>query len=179
MKIAICPGSFDPITRGHLDVITRACELFDRVIVLVGDHPEKRCLFSSEERKQMILSVTAKLPQVQVDVTSGLLAHYAKQVGAVAIVKGLRSGADFRVEFQQYLANQQLYPAAETVFLATSPEHLCISSSLVRQIASLGGDVSLFLPAEIVTQVVKRCCDNNVRVADTEGTGKGKQDEHH
>lgn len=156
-KIAVCPGSFDPVTLGHLDIITRASGLFDEVIVLVSVNMMKRNFsFSLEERKKMILSVTSHLPNVKVDSFDGLLADYVKQVGAIAIVKGLRAVSDFEYEFQMALANKKLYDGAETVFFTTKAENMYLSSSVVKQIASFGGDISHFVPEQILGDIKKR-----------------------
>lgn len=156
-RIAVCPGSFDPVTLGHLDIITRASTLFDRVIVLVSVNVMKSNFsFSLEERKNMIRSVTSSLPNVSVESFDGLLADYVKQVGAIAIVKGLRAVSDFEYEFQTALANKKLYDGAETVFLTTAAENMYLSSSVVKQIANFGGDISHFVPAQIHDDIKKR-----------------------
>ncbi len=156
-RIAVCPGSFDPVTLGHLDIITRASTLFDRVIVLVSVNVMKSNFsFSLEERKNMIRSVTSSLPNVSVESFDGLLADYVKQVGAIAIVKGLRAVSDFEYEFQMALANKKLYDGAETVFLTTAAENMYLSSSVVKQIANFGGDISHFVPAQIHDDIKKR-----------------------
>ena len=155
-KVAICPGSFDPVTNGHLDIIHRAAELFDEVIVLVLTHTSKTPVFTKEERVQLIERATADLPQVTVESFDGLLADYAKKKQAVAIVKGLRAMSDFEYEFQMALTNRKLYPEAETVFLTTKEEHMYLSSSLVRQVAGLGGDISDFVPACIVPDIFNK-----------------------
>lgn len=158
MRLAICPGSFDPITKGHLDIIRRASKLFDQVTVLVSVNAEKNAAFSVEERIDMIKISTKGFPNVTVDFFDGLLVDYVKSVGACAIVKGLRAISDFEYEFQMALANKQLYDQAETVFFTTSAENMYLSSSLVRQIASFGGDVSGSVPEEIVDIIKKRLC---------------------
>ena len=158
MRLAICPGSFDPITKGHLDIIRRASKLFDQVTVLVSVNAEKNAAFSVEERIDMIKISTKGFPNVTVDFFDGLLVDYVKSVGACAIVKGLRAICDFEYEFQMALANKQLYDQAETVFFTTSAENMYLSSSLVRQIASFGGDVSGSVPEEIVDIIKKRLC---------------------
>ncbi|MBD9097457.1 MAG: pantetheine-phosphate adenylyltransferase [Ruminococcaceae bacterium] len=160
MKIAVCPGSFDPITMGHLDIIRRSSKLFDEVIVLVVVNPDKTPSFSVEERVELIRSVTAKIPNVRVDSFCGLLADYLRQVGACAIVKGLRAVSDFEYEFQMALTNHKLNPYAETVFLNTTAENMYLSSSMVKQIARFGGDISSFIPREIYAQVRDRLCKN-------------------
>ena len=157
MKIAVCPGSFDPVTLGHLDIINRASKLFDKVIVLVSFNPNKNTSsFNVDERMNMIKKVTAHLHNVEVDSYNGLLADYLKKTGAAAIVKGLRAVSDFEYEFQMALANKKLYADAETVFLTTSSENMYLSSSVVKEIASLGGDISGFVPAEILETIKNR-----------------------
>ncbi|MGN0634575.1 MAG: pantetheine-phosphate adenylyltransferase [Oscillospiraceae bacterium] len=158
MRIAVCPGSFDPVTKGHLDIIERASTLFDKVIVLVSFNPSKKttAAFTIEERMELILRVTGHLDNVLVDCHSGLLADYLKRTGACAIVKGLRAVTDFEYEFQMALANKKLYPDAETVFLTTSTENMYLSSSVVKEIASLGGDITSFVPLEILDDINNR-----------------------
>lgn len=149
MKIAVCPGSFDPVTLGHVDIMTRASKLFDKVIVLVSINPVKTASFTAEERVRMIKEVTKEIDNIEIDVSYGLLADYLKKTGASAIVKGLRAVSDFEYEFQMALANKKLYSDAETVFLTTSAENMYLSSSVVKQIASFGGDIRPFVPIEI------------------------------
>ncbi len=156
MKIAICPGSFDPVTLGHKDIIERTAELFDRVIVLVMSNSEKHPLFSLEERMDMIERCVNK-ENVTVDTYNGLLVNYAKENNASAIVKGLRAVSDFDYEFQQALTNKSLYPEIETVFIAARGKNMFLSSSMVKEVCRLGGDVSQFVPGEILDDVIKRC----------------------
>ena len=157
MRIAVCPGSFDPVTKGHLDIVTRASKLFDRVIVLVVINAAKTPSFSPEERVQMIREVIGgSLPNVEVDTFSGLLADYVRDVGAVAIVKGLRAVSDFEYEFQMALANRKLNPELDTVFLMTSAEYMYLSSSVVKDIAVHGGSVVGFVPDRIMQDIVRR-----------------------
>ena len=156
MKIAVCPGSFDPVTLGHIDILTRAAKLFDKVIVLVSINPMKNASFTADERVLMIKEVTKNIKNIEVDVSEGLLADYLKQTGACEIVKGLRAVSDFEYEFQMALANKKLYSEAETVFLTTSAENMYLSSSVVKQIASFGGDISHFVPKEILTIIKNR-----------------------
>ena len=151
---AVCPGSYDPITRGHLDIIRRASSLFERVIVLVVINRDKTPSFTVSERAAMIRACVQELPNVEVDSYEGLLVDYARAKGACAIVKGLRAVSDFEYEFQMALTNKKLLPEAETVFLATSTENMYLSSSLVKQIASFGGDISGFVP-DIVAEMVQ------------------------
>ena len=143
MKIGICPGSFDPVTLGHMDIITRACRIFDKVIVAVPINPDKHFSFTVEERMDMLRTVTAGMG-VEVDSVGGLLVDYAREKGATAIVKGLRAVSDYDYEFQMALANKQLNPEVETMFLPTRVENMFLSSSLVKQVAGFGGDISHF-----------------------------------
>ena len=155
-RIAICPGSFDPITVGHLDIINRASAMFDRIIVVVMKNNNKVCSFSSEERKNLIIKSVGNLPNVIVDVYDGLLADYAKQKNACAIIKGLRAMSDFEYEFQMALANKKLNPNVETLFLTTTAENMYLSSSMVKQIAGMGGDISSFVPDVIREDIISR-----------------------
>ena len=155
-RIAVCPGSFDPITRGHLDIINRASTLFDKVIVLVSFNAAKRAAFTVSERVDMIYKVVQHLDNVVVDCHDGLLADYLKRTGATAIVKGLRAVSDFEYEFQMALANKKLYEGAETVFLTTTGENMFLSSSVVKQIAYFGGDISHFVPSAIHDDIIQR-----------------------
>lgn len=156
MTIAVCPGSFDPVTFGHVDIFQRASKLFDKVIILVSVNLAKEASFSVEERMTMIKRVTNDLPNIEVDCDDGLLAEYVKRKNAKVIVKGLRAVSDFEYEFQMALANKRLYEEAETVFLTTSSENMFLSSSVIKQVASLGGDISPFVPAEILDDINKR-----------------------
>ena len=155
MKIAICPGSFDPVTLGHLDIIRRASLLFDRVIVVVMSNAAKSPLFTQVERMDLLKRVIEQegIENVIVDCYDGLLAEYAQLRNATAIVKGLRAMSDFEYEFQMALTNRKLNADAETVFLTTTAEHMYLSSSLVKQVAGLGGDVSDFVPACILPDI--------------------------
>lgn len=156
MRIAVCPGSFDPITKGHLDIVTRARKLFDRVIIAVSVNPDKKGAFTFEERMELIRSCTGHLDNLVVVEMRGLLADYVSEVGACAIVKGLRAVSDFEYEFQMALANKKLNPQAETVFLTTDNQYLYLSSSLVKQIASFGGDISEFVPPETLPMIERK-----------------------
>ena len=158
MRLAVCPGSFDPVTKGHLDIITRAAGLFDNVIVLVVPNLVKTPCFTIDEKIDMIRKVTNGIDNVQVDTFGGLLAEYARLKGACAIVKGLRAVSDFEYEFQMALANKKLYSKAETVFVPTSIENMYLSSSIVKQVASFGGDISDFVPPAILKQIQDRLC---------------------
>ena len=157
MKIAVCPGSFDPITFGHLDIISRASKMFDQVIVLISINAAKNnYAFSLEERVALAKAATANLPNVVVDSDDGLLAEYLKKKGAAVIVKGLRAVSDFEYEFQMSLANKILNPDAETMFLTSDSKFMYLSSSLVKQIASFGGDISGFVPECILKDIQDR-----------------------
>lgn len=159
MAKVICPGSFDPITKGHIDIITRASGLFDEVIALVVVNPEKNPSFTPQERADMLGKATAELHNVSVDIHQGLLVDYVRKVGAVGIVKGLRAMSDFEYEFQMALTNQKLAPEAETIFLTTTGENMYITSSLIKQIAQFRGDISDFVPPEVLEDIERRLCD--------------------
>lgn len=158
MKLAVCPGSFDPVTLGHLDIITRASKLFDKVIVVVMPNAAKSPLFTLVERMELLQkTLTASgISNVSVDCYDGLLADYVKMRDATAIVKGLRAVSDFEYEFQMALTNRKLYPEAETVFLTTAAENMYLSSSLVKQVARLDGDISDFVPACILSEIKEK-----------------------
>lgn len=157
MRIAICPGSFDPVTLGHLDIISRACKIFDKVIVAVSINMEKKFSFTNEERVQLLRQAAAEAGlNVEIDSVDGLLASYAKEKGATAVIKGLRAMTDFEYEFQMALTNKKLNPDLETMFLATSAENMFLSSSMVKQVAGLGGDISHFVPACISQTIIER-----------------------
>lgn len=158
MKLAVCPGSFDPVTLGHLDIITRASKLFDQVIVVVMSNAAKSPLFTQVERMELLQKAIteAGIANVSVDCYGGLLADYVKLRQATAIVKGLRAVSDFEYEFQMALTNRKLYPEAETVFLTTAAENLYLSSSLVKQVARLDGDISDFVPACILPEIKEK-----------------------
>ena len=157
MRIGICPGSFDPVTLGHMDIITRACKIFDKVIVAVPVNPNKHASFTVEERMEMLRMATKGM-NVEVDSVSGLLADYAREKNAAAIVKGLRAMTDFEYEFQMALTNKKLNPEVETMFLPTSMENMFLSSSMVKQIAGFGGDISHFVPECLLDRINERLC---------------------
>ena len=158
MKIAIYPGSFDPITLGHMDIIRRAAQCFDQVYVCVLVNCDKKPMFSADERVDMIRRSVADLPNVEAELYSGLLADYARTRKATVLVKGLRAVSDFEYEFQMSLTNKKLNPELETVFLTTSAENMYLSSSIVKQIAMFGGDISDFVPACILKDIQDRLC---------------------
>ncbi len=154
--IAICPGSFDPVTYGHLDIISRAANMFDKVIVVVASNKNKTNSFTPFERVEMIKKCISALSNVEVESFDGLLAEYAAKKGAKAIIKGLRAMSDFEYEFQMALTNKKLNPEVETLFLTTSAENMYLSSSMVKQIAAMGGDISSFVPEEIKQDILDR-----------------------
>ncbi len=151
--VAVCPGSFDPVTEGHLDVIRRASNTFDHVVVAVGSNLRKRPRLPAAERARLIEKVTGGLENVSVEVMDGLLVDFAREQGARVIVKGLRAVSDFESEFEQAQLNRKMYPELETVFIMASAEHSFLSSSVVREIAALGGDVRGLVPESILETV--------------------------
>jgi len=158
MKIAICPGSFDPVTLGHLDIINRSRKVFDKTIVAVLVNPEKHTLFTVDERIELLKRCTRGMDDVEVVGFEGLLAEYARERNVTAIVKGLRALSDFEYEFQQALTNKVLNPNLETMFLTTNAENMFLSSSIVKQIAGFGGDISNFVPECILEDIIERIC---------------------
>ncbi|MBQ3355819.1 MAG: pantetheine-phosphate adenylyltransferase [Oscillospiraceae bacterium] len=161
MRIAVYPGSFDPVTNGHLNIIERAAKLFDRLIVCVMVNAEKRALFSLEEREAFLHSVCAHLPNVEIDSFGGLLAAYAKEHGCCTIIKGLRAGSDFEKEFQMAMINRKLNPELESLFLTAEHQYMYLSSSAVKELASYGADVSELLPPQILQQFQQRIRNNS------------------
>lgn len=157
MSVAVYPGSFDPVTRGHLDIICRAAKLFDHLTVVVAHNLSKPSgMFSVEERVQMLRCCTEIYPNVSVDACDGLLADYLRKVGANIVVKGLRAMSDFEQEFQQALTNKKLYPEMETLFISSAVEYTYLSSSIVKQIGALGGDITDFVPLEVRNEIINR-----------------------
>ncbi|MBE5796099.1 MAG: pantetheine-phosphate adenylyltransferase [Clostridiales bacterium] len=152
-RICVYPGSFDPVTTGHLDVIRRAASLFDEVIVAVMHNVNKRGCFPVEERMALIEKAAAEIPNVRVDKWDGLLVDYVRMSGASCVVRGLRAVSDFESEMTMAQVNAQLLEGMETVFLMTKPEHGCISSSVVREAASFGADISAFVPECIAEEI--------------------------
>ncbi len=153
LKTAVYPGSFDPITCGHLDIIKRSCKLFDKVIVAVLNNSQKNPLFSVEERVELIKKCTKDIPNCEVHSFSGLLADFAHQVGAHSIIRGLRAISDFEYEFQLALLNKKLAPDVETVFMVTNLNCLYISSSVVKEICRFGGNSEGLIPGEIINDI--------------------------
>lgn len=163
MKIAVYPGSFDPVTNGHLNIIERAARLFDRVIVCVMVNAEKKPLFSLEEREHFLRLVCAHLPNVEIDSFGGLLAEYAKEHHCCTIIKGLRAGSDFEKEFQMAMINRKLNPDLESLFLTAEHQYMYLSSSAVKELGFYGADVSELLPPQIVQhfqQKIRNISDN-------------------
>jgi len=156
MRVAVYPGSFDPITNGHLDIIERASRLYDHVVVGVLNNASKSPLFTAEERKEMIDIVTGSIENVSCDVFSGLLVDFAKQKQATVIIKGLRTVADFEYEFQMALLNKALNPEYETVFMMTDSKYSYISSSMVKELAKYNGRLDGFVPACITEKIMKK-----------------------
>lgn len=152
----ICPGSFDPVTLGHIDIIRRAAKMFDKVIVAVLVNMSKQPSFTIDERISFLKTAIGDIDNVEIVGFSGLLADYAKERGAKAVVKGLRAMSDFEYEFQMALTNKKLNPELDTVFLTSDSQYMYLSSSMVKQVASLGGDISYFVPACIHAQVYDR-----------------------
>jgi pantetheine-phosphate adenylyltransferase len=150
-KIALYPGTFDPITNGHIDVIRRAADIFDRVIVTLATHPGKSPVFSLAERRSQIESSVRDIPRVEVADCSGLIVNYALERGAVAIIRGVRAVSDFEYEFQMALTNRKLAESVTTVFLMPHEKYTYLNSTIVREVARHGGDVSAFVPVEIAT----------------------------
>lgn len=156
MNIAIYPGSFDPITCGHLDIITRCSKLYDEVIVAVLNNSSKSPLFTTEERIKLIEKSTANLNNVRAEGFDGLLVEYAKSKNTHTIIKGLRAISDFEYEFQMALLNKKLSSEIETLFMVTSESHSYISSSIVKEIAILGGSVRDLVPDEIICDLIQK-----------------------
>lgn len=156
MRRAVYPGSFDPVTNGHLDIIERAAKVFDEVIVAVLINPDKKGLFSIEERVELIQRVTKVFPNVKVKSFSGLLIDFMKQQEARVILKGLRAVADFEYELQMTLMNKKLDPYVETVFMMTSAKNSYLSSSSVKQVAMFGGCIKDLVPDDVIPDITKK-----------------------
>jgi pantetheine-phosphate adenylyltransferase len=156
MKIAIYPGSFDPVTSGHLNIIRRAAGIFDKLIVCVMVNSGKNPMFTLEERVELIRRITRDLPNVEVDCSSELLADYAQRRGSCVIVKGLRAGSDFENEFQMALINHKINPNLDTMFLTAESQYMYLSSSTVKELGNYNVDLSEFLPQQIIPDFKKR-----------------------
>ncbi|WP_205474259.1 pantetheine-phosphate adenylyltransferase [Nocardioides sp. SYSU D00038] len=158
MKRAVCPGTFDPVTLGHLEIVERAAGLFDEVVVGVGTNPSKSRLFTDDERIGMFADAVAGLPNVRVQGFSGLVTSFCAEVGAVAIVKGLRAPSDYDYEVQMARMNSHL-TGVETVFLPTGKDYSFVASSLVKEVAAFGGDVSALVPPSVLTALTDRLAE--------------------
>ncbi len=158
MRAAICPGSFDPITFGHLDIITRTSKMFDKLYVAVLSNSAKKPSFTVDERMEMIRKCTSDISNIEVCTFDGLLASFAKRNDIMTLVKGLRAVSDFEYEFQMALANKKLNHEMETIFLPTSAEYMFLSSSIVKEIARNGGSIQEFVPAAVLSDIEKRLC---------------------
>lgn len=156
MNAAIYPGTFDPLTFGHLDVMERAARIFDRVVVSVGMNAAKQPLFSVEERMELVRQVTGHIPNLEVDCFAGLLMEYCREKGIHAVIRGLRAFSDFEYEFQMALTNRKLAPEVETIFLMPKETHSYLSSSMVRGIAAMRGNIDDFVPAVVREALQKR-----------------------
>lgn len=156
MKIAVYPGSFDPVTKGHLNIIRRAAAIFDKVYVCVMVNSSKKPMFTRDERVELIKKSCHDIPNAVIDTYDGLLVEYAESVGACAIVKGLRAVSDFDWEFQMALANKKIKPEIETLFLASSEKHTYLSSTVVKELGKYGADLGDFVPEAILDDVKKK-----------------------
>ena len=157
MKTALLPGSFDPVTNGHLDVIKRATRLFDKIIVTVAVNDDKNAMFSFDERKELLKSACAEFPTVEVTVFEGLLIDAVGQFKATAVIRGLRAISDFEYEFQMAMMNRTLNKKCETVFLMPAPAYSFVSSRMIKEISGLGGDISPFVPQVVVEALKNKC----------------------
>ncbi len=156
MVKAVYPGSFDPVTNGHVDIIDRASKVFDHLIVAVLENPRKTPLFSIEERVEMLNNIIEHYPNVEVDYYKGLLIEYSRKQGAKIIIKGLRAISDFEFEFQMALINRKLDCDVETLFMMTNNKYSYISSSIVKEVASYGGEVKDLVPTEVYESIMKK-----------------------
>ena len=157
MITAVYPGSFDPCTNGHLDIIDRTAKLFDRVVVAVLTNSSKNPLFTVDERIELLQKVTKNYPNVEICSFSGLLVDFLREIDANVVIKGIRAVSDFEYEFQMALTNKALYPEMETLFLHTNKEYMFLSSSIVKEIATYGGSLDGLVPEEIIPIINRRC----------------------
>jgi len=156
MATAVYPGTFDPVTHGHLDILRRATQVFSHVVVATTEVPQKQCLFTLEERLAQLLQAVEGLPNVEVQSFSGMLVDFVRSIGASVIIRGLRETTDFEYEFQMALMNKRIAPEIETVFFVTALDYLYLSSSLVTDIALRGGDISAFVPTFVEDAIMQK-----------------------
>lgn len=156
MRIAVCPGSFDPVTCGHLDIFERSSKMFDLLIVAVFHNPNKKPLFTMEERVEMLQSAVAHIPNVKVDAFSGLLNDFVRRQNSSTIVRGLRALTDFEYEFQRALLIKKIDPGMETIFMMTSSEYSFISSSGIKEVAKFGGPITGLVPTCVENRIIER-----------------------
>lgn len=161
MRIGVCPGSFDPVTKGHIDIFNRASKMFDQLIVAVFHNPGKDPLFTMEERVELLREATAHLPNIKVDCFSGLLNDYVRRQNSQVIVRGLRALSDFEYEFQRALLLKKIDPHIETIFMMTNSEYSYVSSSGIKELARFGGDISDFVPSCVEDRVLERLCEHH------------------
>ena len=156
MSLAVYPGTFDPITNGHVDILRRSLKIFDRVVVALAENVRKAPLFSLDQRRQLITDALGQDARLEVDAFQGLLADYCRRRGATVVIRGLRALADFEYEFQSAHMNRRLAPDVETLFLMTSEESFYVSSSLVKEVALMGGDVSRMVPPGVAAALTEK-----------------------
>jgi pantetheine-phosphate adenylyltransferase len=156
-RTAIYPGSFDPMTLGHVNIVERSLEVFDEVIVAVLRHPEKRAMFSVEERVEMMKNIFSMQPRVRIESFDGLLVDYVRSTGSRTVIRGLRAVQDFEYEFQMTMMNRRLAPDIDTVFMMTDEEFFYIASRTVKEVAALGGDITGLVPELVEAEMKKRC----------------------
>ena len=156
MKKAVYGGSFDPVTLGHLDIIKRASKMFDPLVVTIMENPNKKTLFSIEERKSHLEMVLSSMENIEVASYEGLLVDFAKKIGAEVAVRGLRNASDFMAEYQMHLINRKLSEDMETIFLAADEEHLSLSSTNVKEVAIFGGNIDFMVPKEIKALIIEK-----------------------
>lgn len=161
LRVAIYPGSFDPITNGHIDIIKRSLSLFDRVIIAVNDNPPREFLFTAKERVQMIREVLRSFNRIEVESFQGLLVNYAKGKKANFMIRGLRALSDFEYEFQMYLMNKKLSPEIEILYFMTNQEYFYLSSSIIKEISELGGPIKNFVPERVREKLVEKFKSNS------------------
>ena len=161
LRVAIYPGSFDPITNGHIDIIKRSLSLFDRVIIAVNDNPPREFLFTAKERVQMIREVLRSFNRIEVESFQGLLVNYAKGKKANFIIRGLRALSDFEYEFQMYLMNKKLNPEIEILYFMTNQEYFYLSSSIIKEISELGGPIENFVPESAREKLLEKFKSNS------------------